>query len=648
MAFKGQKMEPFDLSRGEGTELEVLADEIYGASAPDLDTGRIVAHPIDLREIWADVAQPRRAVPVTIGLHRTGDPLEVAPLLQAWQTAAEMAAETTIDVPALLRGEGEGLTTDNWTSVTQDFIDLVRLAQDIAAVGLTNPITVINADGHHLIETGERRWLAFHLLALHMGDQWQRIPAQISDGRDFVWRQATENTKRRSLNAIGMARQLALLIMAARDKIGQGYADYSELVKEGTCDRRYYAQVADGQVHRLPRGMGERIQSAMGLGMEQLSQYRRLLKLFDDEQVNDVLWVRADAENWPENALREIATLTAVKVSEVTKGSDWTIGDLRALIQRPEGPGHYVSSAPGRPVRGVPAVQPGNPLPQDWMGKRVQSDTGLSGKVMGVSGRWITFQQDGGGQRSLDFAKMTIIGDGVATPAPARVDLPELKVGDAVRTRTGSIGKVVHVNGRAILVDDQNGQRMHNRDDLVKVERAPEPQASEPQPLPEAQPGDTVWLTDIEAVGKFLRYERGADGLTWAVVEVDGIHRLVAPLAIKMTVPVQPDNPLENMPTEAAAASDNGDSAVLLVKPFSTDHVMLMTLEGLAARMKHEEAHEAFTWLLNVTEEDVRQMENAPRDMTRLYNDMQAFLRWLLDEQINPVLQRIEQIAAQR
>jgi hypothetical protein len=256
---------------GGGDDLASVADAIFGASeAPDV--GRVVARPTPILSIWADVKQPRRAIPLSIRMHWDGNPLDVAALLEQWATVAANQAGVTIDLEALLNGEGEGIDTDKFPSVAQDFIALVRLAAGIKADGLINPITVIESDSKLLIESGERRWLAYHLLYMVMGETFTKIPAAKGNGNDSVWRQATENTQRRSLNAIGMARQIALLIMAARTVPtpnpsplhgeGNGYKEYDEVIGAGVCDRRFYAQVADGNVHRIPKGMGERIQAA--------------------------------------------------------------------------------------------------------------------------------------------------------------------------------------------------------------------------------------------------------------------------------------------------------------------------------------------------------------------------------------------------
>lgn len=372
----GEKMSAFDTG---GSSLQEVADEIYGGSsgAPGINTARIVATGVDINTIYADVKQPRRAIPASVRLHWTGDPAAVPELLGTWYTIATKQAGMELDIEAMLKGEGDGIATDNPHSLMADFIDLVRLAQSINKDGLLNPITVVETDERVVIESGERRWLAYHLLYIHLGEAWGKIPAQRSTGKDYVWRQAAENTARRTLNAISMARQLALLIMAARDS---HYFDFEEVVGAGECDRRFYAQVADGNTHRIPRGMGERIQAAMGLSMEQLARYRSLLRLTDDEEVNDIIWIRADIENWPEGWQREIATLPHGKVSEVVKGSDWSFDDLRALANTLT------------PVKVSPPPAPALGVYEGAVfrvGDKVKSMAGMIGEVRGINGRLI-------------------------------------------------------------------------------------------------------------------------------------------------------------------------------------------------------------------------------------------------------------------
>lgn len=389
---------------GQDFSVEDAAKKIFNLRADEGYEGRAVALATPIDQIWADVKQPRRAVPASIRLHWNGNPGDVLELLNQWHIIASKIA--TVDIYAILQGNGEGIQVENAPPIFTGYVELLRLAASIRKDGLINPISIIEQDGRNLIETGERRWLAYHILHNYMGTpEWSKIPASRSDGRDYVWRQATENTARRQLNAIGMARQLALLIMETRRGVeGQSYNDFDELVIAGGCDRKFYAQIANGNIHRVPRGMGERIQGAMGLSMTQLSQYRRLLRLSDDELINDALWTRADVEDWAELTLREItATLTPVKVHEIVTREEWGLEDLRTAME----------GARLNPVQPSPPA----PLPhgegskeqrvyEPMEGDKVRTPAGHMGSVLEVGdGRFVAVQTVNGVK---NYAKETL------------------------------------------------------------------------------------------------------------------------------------------------------------------------------------------------------------------------------------------------
>lgn len=472
---KGQKLNLF----GGGDDLVSVANEIYGGSAEIPDSGRVVARPTSIMQIWRDPKQPRRAIPSTISMHNDGNPLEVVPMLQQWQAVAEEAAGVTIPVEALLNGEGEGLDTDKFPSVSTKFIELVRFAAGIKADGLQNPITIIESDGKLVVEGGERRLLAFHLLNDYMGEKWSKIPASKGDPNNSVFRQCTENMQRSDLNAISKGRQIALLIMEVRQQHasedGAEYADYETVVKGG-CDRRFYAQVADGNVHRIPNGKKERIEAAMNLTMEQISQYRRLLRLTNDEAVNDALWIRADAENWPERVLRDISTLTMVKVQEVINRPNWTLDDLKALKEVPVSKPFDYPPAPSMPA----PVRP--PVTSEWMQKTILTKAGFLGVVVGMTDTLLTAEMEPDGKRAqFNFQDVTLVANDtnrrppvVPAPSPQRsTSVPgfdhEFRIGDKVRTRTGHQGEVVGLSGRLVTVRTANGTNAHDHTLLTKI-----------------------------------------------------------------------------------------------------------------------------------------------------------------------------------
>ncbi len=309
--------------------IEAIDAELYG-SVDIPASGRVVAKPIDIMQISADLQQPRRAVPALLRLYWDGSAGEVIEMLAKWYALACDKADVKLDVIRVIDGLGEGIDTDGKPALFQDYVELLRLAASIKREGLVNPISVIESADGYVIEAGERRWLAHHLLGLYAkGDDWNRIAAVKTKRKDSVWRQAHENGNRARLKPIAMARQLSILIMDLRVDIGgQEYADYQSMKRSDGCDRYFYAQVADGVKHRVPRGMGERIEAAMGLSESQLSRYRHLLKLTDDDEINDDLWMAADLEDWPEFSIRKIAAIPISRLKEMMAGDKWTFEQL--------------------------------------------------------------------------------------------------------------------------------------------------------------------------------------------------------------------------------------------------------------------------------------------------------------------------------
>jgi len=295
-------------------DIDEVADEIYGKSEPGLNTGVMRAKPIPIMSIRPDRAQPRRAIPMVVCGEWDGSPEAIPALLGTWYQGAVHQYGKRFDVAQILKGMKSLELPEDAGAVLVGFNKLMSLAASIRNEGLTNPITVVRDGAGYMVETGERRLLAHHLLNMYLDDgQWERIPAR--EVEFDVFRQASENNARDSLNAIQMARQIALLIMAERDHMdGHDYASYNDLVLAGESDRRFYAQVANGNIHRIPMGSGDKISHAVGLSMARISQYRRLLSLTDDEELNDKIWLEADTNDWSENYIREyVQSLTVVK-----------------------------------------------------------------------------------------------------------------------------------------------------------------------------------------------------------------------------------------------------------------------------------------------------------------------------------------------
>jgi hypothetical protein len=303
-----KKLGNTNLFTGEGLDMPSSqeADEMLYGEIAKIDRGRQVAKPTPIDAIYPDPAQPRRAVPSTVRQHWSGTPGDVESMLEYWFAAVESERGMPLDLAGFFEG-GETERAHDEDSAHQpgplenSLLKLIDLAASIRRDGLSNPITVVSEDSSYRLETGERRWLAYHLLHAYYPKEeaWQRIPARIVETVS-VWRQASENNARDDLNAIGKARQIALLLMdlwTHHEKNPQEFAPISDFESE----RDFYRQAAD---LGTPYGQGDMLLNALGAqNMSTLTRYRNLLDLPEN------LWYRADDTDCPESVLRGILRL---------------------------------------------------------------------------------------------------------------------------------------------------------------------------------------------------------------------------------------------------------------------------------------------------------------------------------------------------
>ena len=293
---------------------------------------------VSIHEIHPNSIQPRYSIPHDLTDIFALHPKNIVDIFERWVIEVQLERrQPDYDIVNFLMGQA---TARGQMAETNDgdaesigappsakelaLMKLIDLAASIRRDGLSNPVSLVRHDEHYEIETGERRWLAYHVLYWKFGDgdkrpdgtvvNWSRIPARIVNRVD-VWRQASENNARDNLNAISRARQLALLLMDLH-----GWNNFTPL---DTCadEQAFYAQVADGATWRIPRGQGERLLNAMGLpNAGQLRQYRALLRLPAE------LWRRGDDEDLSEGELRKMRaaldTVTPVTVSQSKRKKD--------------------------------------------------------------------------------------------------------------------------------------------------------------------------------------------------------------------------------------------------------------------------------------------------------------------------------------
>jgi len=282
------------------TSLSEMDSAIYSQIA-EVDAGKRIIRPVSIYEILPDLLQPRRAVPSPVRPYWDGTPNDVANLFSSWYQMAEQECGYEFKIEPYLLGRDEVERPAIMGPIQSSFLDLIELAANIYKNGLMNPITVGRTPPTFRLETGERRWLAYHILHISFGDdkQWEKIPAHVVEKTD-VWRQASENNARANLNAIGRARQLAILIMDKYQERGTHFLHYEDVVDASGIDRAYYAQVADGNSYPVT-GFSEELLNATGFKQSsQMREHRDLLRLPDE------VWRIADDLNWTQGHLRDL------------------------------------------------------------------------------------------------------------------------------------------------------------------------------------------------------------------------------------------------------------------------------------------------------------------------------------------------------
>jgi hypothetical protein len=233
--------------------------------------------------IRPDAAQPRRVLPEMI--HQAFHHQELTPLqalkqyIEKVRIAARQKGRPFESLLDLLISTDETRDERELTPIERDLHDLTNLAMTLRSDGQVNPLTIVDcsqgAMPSYRIETGERRYWANYIdmefIPGYQGDG--NVPCIIlPPGEASVFRQAKENTSRAGLNAIGMARQVALLLLAV----------YDIHPPSGCVTHDFYRQALDLDL-RNKREYTTDVLSAMGgLSRSRLSHYKALLNLSDE------------------------------------------------------------------------------------------------------------------------------------------------------------------------------------------------------------------------------------------------------------------------------------------------------------------------------------------------------------------------------
>jgi ParB-like chromosome segregation protein Spo0J len=178
--------------------IDALIGNIRPYGDGEAETGKPAL--IRLETIRLDMGQPRRLLPADLAEQIHYGTLTLVQAMQVWarQSAADLSPDLQPDEP----------TPANWQALR---LQKVReLAASIIHLGLIHPVNVIpQADGSHLLETGERRVLAMAWLVACGLSEYERIPALfVSQSASHRSRQVIENLSREDLNAVEKARGL--------------------------------------------------------------------------------------------------------------------------------------------------------------------------------------------------------------------------------------------------------------------------------------------------------------------------------------------------------------------------------------------------------------------------------------------------------
>ena len=316
--------------------LETLAPELSGLAGlkkalnGDAPTSLIAdglrVEYLNLLLVYPDPVQPRRILPERIYQQfwegRLTQTQALKELVSLAQIAARQHGRPFNSVTDLLSGnEDDKAEAPTLTHEEQLVKDLVNLALTIRDDGQVNPLTVVNVSQgtsiQYRIETGERRYWATWLLRdffpgyTHDG----KIPCIVVPvDKASAFRQAKENTARSGLNAVAMARQVALLLLTVHGYEIPNYA----------VGMDFYRQALNLDL-RGKRDYTEAVLSALGgIHRRDFSRYKALLAL------SDAAMELADRHNLDEGRLRYVAQLNETDQLEMIR----QILELRLTVKQ--------------------------------------------------------------------------------------------------------------------------------------------------------------------------------------------------------------------------------------------------------------------------------------------------------------------------
>jgi hypothetical protein len=302
-----------DTSKVDALLASVTEDMLGEGFTQTLVDNSIRVERILLEMLRPDPVQARRVLPETLHMkfhnNRLTPTQALRELVQIAQVSARHQGRPFANVLELVADPEIDAEPPEKLSPEEDSLrELVNLAITIRDDGLVNPLTVVDVSQGvtrlYRIETGERRywahWLLRDFVESYEGDGMVEcivVPAEVSS----VFRQAKENTARRGLGAIAMARQAALLLLTVH-----GYE-----IPNHAVNNDFYRQALN---LRIGRGEAEPIYAAMGgIGKQRFNQFKDLLRLSDEALE------LADRHTLDEYTLRPVLQLPLEAQSEMVQ-----------------------------------------------------------------------------------------------------------------------------------------------------------------------------------------------------------------------------------------------------------------------------------------------------------------------------------------
>lgn len=327
------------------TSPEAVADRGYGTEPLTFkgDQQRVTVRAIDIFSIQPDPMQPRRAIPSPLRGYGREDLFDVWYNLVYQERGDELAVDDLLEGaevanPALDRRAEPG-------PLEAAYLQVIDLAASIRRGGLTNPITVAQEGEGYLLETGERRWLAYHLLFASYGADWGKIPARVMAAHD-IWRQADENNARENLNAVAKARQFALLMMVLQAEAGHAFQGMDQFEHE----RHFYTQALAFDAAPY----GKRAQLLQGMGAKSPAEMTRCRTILG---LPDRVWDMADARNVPQSVLLMVYDLSEDEAYQIV--STWNDSESAPRVGQQKASPTLPADKPTRAAKITQMVQKG-------------------------------------------------------------------------------------------------------------------------------------------------------------------------------------------------------------------------------------------------------------------------------------------------